>query len=92
LLKLALVVLAVAVAFVPRRRTVAQLAAICGALFALAQMTTNYWIYFYAVWLMPFAMLAFAGEHPEQPRHPRAPTGTASATVAPALSRSGARG
>jgi uncharacterized membrane protein len=91
LLKLALVALAVAVAFVPRRRTVTQLAAICGALFALAQMTTNYWIYFYAVWLMPFAMLAFAGEHPDQPRDLRAAAGSASAAPAPALSRSVAR-
>ncbi|HEX4732807.1 MAG TPA: glycosyltransferase 87 family protein [Thermoleophilaceae bacterium] len=91
-LKLALVVLAVAVAFVPRRRTVPQLAAICGALFALAQMTTNYWIYFYAVWLLPFAMLAFAGEHSDQPRDPRARTASTSAKPGPALSSSGARG
>ena len=74
LLKLALVGLAVAVAFVPRRRTVTQLAAICGALFALAQMTTNYWIYFYAVWLMPFVMLAVAGEHREHHAQPAAET------------------
>jgi hypothetical protein len=70
LLKIALAALAIVVAFLPRRRTVPQLAAICGALFALAQMTTNYWLYFYAVWLMPFAMLAFAGEHNDsQPVH-----------------------
>jgi hypothetical protein len=39
---------------------------------ALSQVTTNYWIYFYAVWLLPFAMLAFAGEHRENARelHP----------------------
>lgn len=68
LLKIALAALAVAAAFVPRRRSVTQLAALCGALLALSQMTADYWIYFYAVWLLPFAMLAFAGEHREQAR------------------------
>lgn len=66
LLKVALVMLAIAAAFVPRRRGVPQLAALCGALLALSQMTADYWIYFYAVWLLPFAMLALAGEHREQ--------------------------
>jgi hypothetical protein len=46
----------------------AELAALCGALLALSQITTDYWIYFCAVWLLPFAMIAFASEHPDRTR------------------------
>jgi hypothetical protein len=89
LLKVALVALAVSAAFIPRRRSVTQVAALCGAILALSQVTTNYWIYFYAVWLLPFAMLAFAGEHRENARELQAAPARETRDPAAALSTAG---
>lgn len=55
--------MAVAAAFVPRRRTVGQLAALCGGILALAQIPTNYWLYFYVVWFAPFLFVAWFEEY-----------------------------
>jgi Glycosyltransferase family 87 len=62
-LKAALAAVAIAAAFVPRRRTVGQVAAISGALLAGSQLIANYWIYFYAAWLVPFVVIAAAVEY-----------------------------
>jgi hypothetical protein len=58
-------ILIVAAAFVPKRRTVGQLAALCAAIFVTAQIPSNYWIYFYVVWFAPFLLLAVFEEHPD---------------------------
>ncbi len=55
--------LALVVAFVPARRTVGQVAALCGALFALSQISTNYWLYFYIVWFAPFLFIGLFEEY-----------------------------
>jgi hypothetical protein len=55
--------LSLLLAFVPRRRTVAQMAAFCGALFAVSQLSTNYWLYFYIVWFAPFMFIALFEEY-----------------------------
>ena len=57
------VCLAVAAAFVPRRRTVGQVAALCAAILALAQIPANYWLYFYVVWFAPFLFVAWFEEY-----------------------------
>jgi hypothetical protein len=57
------VALAVLAAFVPRRRTVGQVAALCAAILAVAQIPTNYWLYFYVVWFAPFLFVALFEEY-----------------------------
>ncbi|MFL5895102.1 MAG: hypothetical protein ACJ76Z_08305 [Thermoleophilaceae bacterium] len=58
------VAIAIAAAFVPRRRTTGQLAALCGATLAAAQIAGNYWMYFYLAWLAPFVFIALFEEYP----------------------------
>jgi hypothetical protein len=55
--------LAVTAAFVPRRRTVGQVAALCGAIIAAAQIPANYWIYFYVAWFAPFLFIGLFDEY-----------------------------
>jgi hypothetical protein len=55
--------LAAVAAFVPRRRSVGQVAALCGAILAAAQIPTNYWIYFYVAWFAPFLFIALFEEY-----------------------------
>ena len=54
---------ALAAVFVPRRRTVAQLAAWCAAILATIQIGGGYWIYFYIIWFAPFLFVALFEEH-----------------------------
>jgi hypothetical protein len=63
LTKLAAPALALAAAFWPRRRTTAQVAALCAAILAASQVAASYWIYFYAVWLAPLLLIAVFAEH-----------------------------
>jgi hypothetical protein len=60
----ALVALAVIVAFVPRRRTPIQVAALAGALLIALQLVTNYWLYSYIVWFFPAAIAAILASRP----------------------------
>ncbi|WP_119068659.1 glycosyltransferase family 87 protein [Rubrobacter indicoceani] len=50
--------LALAVALVPRKRTIRRLAAFSGALVIGFQLTVNYWYFGYVVWFEPFVFLA----------------------------------
>lgn len=59
------IVLALVAAFVPRRRTTGQVAALCAAIFAAAQIPANYWIYFYTVWFAPFMFISLFEEYRE---------------------------
>jgi hypothetical protein len=63
LAKIGAVALAAAVAFWPRRRNTGQVAALCAAILAASQISTSYWIYFYAVWLAPLLLVAVFDEH-----------------------------
>jgi Glycosyltransferase family 87 len=54
---------AVALAFVPRRRTAVQVAALGAAVLIATQLTAIHWFYFYIVWFAPFALIALFGEH-----------------------------
>ncbi|MFL5884755.1 MAG: glycosyltransferase 87 family protein, partial [Thermoleophilaceae bacterium] len=56
--ELATVALAVAAFIAPRRRTLAQVAALGGAVLIAVELSLVYWLYTYVVWFLP---LAFAG-------------------------------
>jgi hypothetical protein len=51
--------LALLVAFVPRRKTPVQVAALGGAVLIAFQLTASHWFYLYIVWFLPFALAAF---------------------------------
>ncbi len=51
-------VLALAVAFVPRRRDAFQVAALGAAVIIAAQLTVSHWFYLYIVWFAPLAFVA----------------------------------
>jgi hypothetical protein len=61
---------AVAVAFLPRRPDVIGLAAVAGAILVALQLGTTYWFYLYAVWVVPFAFVAFFGRDGEPEARP----------------------
>ena len=52
--------LAVLVAFVPRRRTLPQVAALAAAVLIAAQLTADHWFYLYIVWFLPGVLVALA--------------------------------
>jgi hypothetical protein len=60
----AAVILAVALAVVPRRQDLAGLAALCAAVLIATQLGTTYWFYLYLVWFFPLVMLAVLAPRP----------------------------
>jgi uncharacterized membrane protein len=58
------VLLAVAVAFVPRRRSVIEAAALGAAVLIAIQLGVTYWFYLYIMWFLPLALLALFGAEP----------------------------
>ena len=52
------VLLAVLVAFVPRKRTIRRLAALSAAVIIAFQLTVNYWFYPYVIWFEPFVFVS----------------------------------
>ena len=52
------VVLAGAVAFVPRTRTLAATCALAGAVTIAIQLPATHWYYYYLLWFLPFALVA----------------------------------
>ena len=79
------VVLALAVAFVPRRRTPAQVAALGAAVLIAVELTATYWFYLYIVWFAPFVLVALFAAYrgaepaiavrPDEPERRRQPSG-----------------
>jgi hypothetical protein len=61
--KAAVIGLAVAVAFVPRRRDTLQIAALGAAVLIATQFLAVHWFYLYVVWFAPFLMVALFGEY-----------------------------
>lgn len=87
--------LSIAFAFVPREKSLVQLAALSAALIILLQLTLHHWFYLYVVWFYPLLLIALAASpvrtsrpdparsHPPQPpspKHPPQPSRTASAS------------
>ena len=48
-------------AFVPRRKSLVQLAALSAALLILLQLTLHHWFYLYIVWFYPLLLVAISG-------------------------------
>jgi hypothetical protein len=65
-LKIALIVAALALYFVPREKNVIQLAALSGALMIGFELVLTHWFYLYIPWFFPF--VAFAALAPLAPR------------------------
>jgi hypothetical protein len=59
--ELAAIVLAVALAVVPRRPDVIGLAAACAAVIVALQLGIDHWFYLYIPWFFPLAMIAMLG-------------------------------
>jgi hypothetical protein len=88
--------LSLAFAFVPRRKSLVQLAALSAALLILLQLTLHHWFYLYIVWFYPLLLIALAASpvrtsppgparspqpgHPS-PRRPPRPSRTGSASA-----------
>jgi hypothetical protein len=52
--------MSIAFAFVPRRKSLVQLAALSAALVILLQLTLQHWFYLYVVWFYPLFLIALA--------------------------------
>ena len=61
--KAAAVALAVLVAFVPRRPTPRQVAALAAAVVIAVQLATTHWFYLYVVWFVPFVLVTVLGAY-----------------------------
>jgi hypothetical protein len=59
-LLVALAALALALAFVPRRKSLLQVAALAAALVIGVQLTLHHWFYLYIVWFYPLLLVALA--------------------------------
>jgi hypothetical protein len=64
--QIAVVGLAVLVAFRPRRRNLTQIAALAAAVLIAVQITADHWFYLYIVWFFPLGVAALASR--EVPR------------------------
>lgn len=54
--------LALVFAFLPRRKSLVQLAALSAALLILLQLTLHHWFYLYVVWFYPLLLVALAAQ------------------------------
>jgi len=64
----AAVALAIAVAFLPRRRGVVEVAALAAAVIIVIQLAASYWLYSYIVWFFPLVAIALFGSYPSRER------------------------
>ena len=58
LVKVAVVALGILVAFVPRRRTLVQIAALSAAVIIAVEITLEHWFYLYLPWFLGAMLLA----------------------------------
>jgi hypothetical protein len=65
----------IAIAFIPRRKSPVQLAALSAALLILLQLTLHHWFYLYIVWFYPLLLIALAASpaRTSQPGRDRSP-------------------
>jgi len=68
--------LAIAFAFIPKAKSLVQLAALSAALLILLQLTLHHWFYLYIVWFYPLLLIALAASpartnRPDPGRSPR---------------------
>jgi hypothetical protein len=62
LARVAAIGLAVAVAFVPREKSLLQVAALAGAVVVAVQLGATHWFYFYVLWFLPAYLAVVMGE------------------------------
>lgn len=67
----AAIAFAAALAFVPRRRTLLQVAALGAAVLIALQLSLTYWFYLYVVWFFPLVMVAVLGRYGDPGAHAR---------------------
>ena len=67
-LLVALGALSLAFAFVPKRKSLIQLAALSAALLILLQLTLHHWFYLYVVWFYPLLLIALAASPADRSR------------------------
>jgi hypothetical protein len=87
--------MSLAFAFVPKSKSLIQLAALSAALLILLQLTLHHWFYLYIVWFYPLLLIALAAspegrspptparsrrQEPPSPRRPPQPSRTGSAS------------
>jgi hypothetical protein len=63
-------VLAIALAFVPRKKSLLQVAALAAALMLGVQLTLHHWFYLYIVWFFPLMLIALALLEPTEEPEP----------------------
>jgi hypothetical protein len=63
-------VLAIALAFVPRKKSLLQVAALAAALMLGVQITLHHWFYLYIVWFFPLMLIALALLEPSEEPDP----------------------
>jgi hypothetical protein len=56
--------LALALSFVPRRKSLVQVAALGATLMLAVELTAEHWFYLYIVWFLPLVLVALAGLSP----------------------------
>jgi hypothetical protein len=78
--QLCAVVLAVALAVVPRRLDLVGLAAACAAIIIAVQLGIDHWFYLYIPWFFPLAMLALLGRFSVPARPAAGPWAVSAAT------------
>jgi len=71
--KVGAVALGLAVAFVPRRRSLVQIAALGAAVIIAVQLTVEHWFYLYIPWFLPMLLVALVATR-RPPAGERAPT------------------
>jgi hypothetical protein len=57
-LEVCALLLCVAVAFIPHRRSLPQVCALAGAVTIAVELPAEHWFYYFIVWFMPFALVA----------------------------------
>ncbi len=60
--------LSLAFAFIPKRKSIIQLAALSAALLILLQLTLHHWFYLYIVWFYPLLLIALAASPADRSR------------------------
>ena len=76
------VVLAVLVAFLPRRKQPLQVAALAAAVLIAVQLAASHWFYLYVVWFAPLAFVALLGAYRITGEEAAAPVEARAATAA----------
>ncbi|HWW90220.1 MAG TPA: glycosyltransferase 87 family protein [Solirubrobacteraceae bacterium] len=81
--QIAAVVLALALALIPRRADLVGLAAACGAVIIAVQLGIEHWFYLYIPWFFPLVIVALLGRFSEHPKRKAAEASTAARSSRP---------